>query len=157
MYIWTVHLCGAAYFCRYMYSLYILYVYTLVVYILCTCRWYSTGTYMYIHITYQSICVYIIYMYCIVSNSCILTWRMIDNLYCKYAHSSIQHIICDRNVFTNFLPCYHIIIPTMKPFWWLWMRLLCSNVCLLCYSNMLKICPIMLLKFWIILWYLVTH
>ena len=36
---------------------------------------------------------------------------MIDNLYCKYAHSSIQHIICDRNVFTNFLPCSHAIIP----------------------------------------------
>ena len=32
----------------------------------------------------------------------------------KYTHSSIQHIIiilCNRNVFTNFLPCSHAINP----------------------------------------------
>ena len=34
---------------------------------------------------------------------------MVDILYCKYLHSPIQHIICNRNVFTNFLPCSHTI------------------------------------------------
>ena len=35
-----------------------------------------------------------------------------DNLYCKYMHSTIQNnIICNRNVFTNFLPCFHTINP----------------------------------------------
>ena len=33
------------------------------------------------------------------------------NLYCIYAHSSIQHILCNRNAFTNFLPCSHSINP----------------------------------------------
>ena len=37
---------------------------------------------------------------------------MIDILYYKYAHSPIQHIICYRNVFTNFLPFSHSINPT---------------------------------------------
>ena len=32
-----------------------------------------------------------------------------DNLYYKHAHTSIQHIICNRNVFTNFLPCSYVI------------------------------------------------
>ena len=36
-------------------------------------------------------------------------WRIVDNLYGKYVHSPIQHIICNRNVFTNFLPCSHEI------------------------------------------------
>ena len=44
------------------------------------------------------------------SQVCYLT-QIIDNLYCKYAHSPIQHIICNRNVFTNFLPCSHAINP----------------------------------------------
>ena len=45
-------------------------------------------------------------------NSYILMWWMIDSLYSKYAHSSIQHNIkCNRNVFTNFLPCSHAINP----------------------------------------------
>ena len=34
-----------------------------------------------------------------------------DKLYWQYAHSPIQHIICNRNVFTNFLPCSHAINP----------------------------------------------
>ena len=37
---------------------------------------------------------------------------MIDNLYCNIAHSPVQHIICNRDVFTNFLPCSHAINPS---------------------------------------------
>ena len=39
---------------------------------------------------------------------------MTDNLYCNIAHSPIQHIICNRNVFTNFLPCSHTINPNTE-------------------------------------------
>ena len=48
---------------------------------------------------------------CTVCNGYILASLMIGNLYYKYAHSSIQHIICNRNVFTNFLPRSHAINP----------------------------------------------
>ena len=40
-----------------------------------------------------------------------LRFVIINNIYCKYAHSPIQHIICNRNLFTNFLPCSHLINP----------------------------------------------
>ena len=43
----------------------------------------------------------------------VISW-LIDKiyyLYCKYAHHPIQHIICNRNVFTIFLPCSHAINP----------------------------------------------
>ena len=36
---------------------------------------------------------------------------MIDILNCKYVHSPIRHTVCNRNVFTNFLPCSHTIKP----------------------------------------------
>ena len=36
---------------------------------------------------------------------------MIDNLYCNIVHSPMQHIICNSNVLTNFLPCSHAINP----------------------------------------------
>ena len=39
---------------------------------------------------------------------------MVDSLYCKYAHSLMQHsgiYICNGNVFTNFLSRSHVINP----------------------------------------------
>ena len=77
------------------------------------------------------ICTYVCIVYieaCTVCFSYILAWWMIDNLYCKYAHSSIQHIICQIEM--CLLISYLVItqsILTMKPVCWPVLHGLCMH------------------------------
>ena len=72
------------------------------------CVYLCTNTYVvvYAHMnTYAS--TFAVYVFVYICNICILMWCIVDNLYCLYVHSPIQHIMCNRSVFTNFLLCSH--------------------------------------------------
>ena len=75
---------------------------------------------------------------------------MISNLYCKYAHRSIQHIICNKNVFTNFLPCSHaissnnetcLVTCAVSPTCATWLTYVRIDFSLILPSTRIQVCP----------------